>query len=167
MKQSAREPGSTQITTPPSLLVRPGTATGRSCEKSSDARPYSNINPKDTIGRFSYGPTTQTTVVTTTTTTTTEFPPLMLRAPRHLDQLDPKVYPLAASPTPTSICKLVFEVNGRSATFEEAKDTLKTAEKVREETPIPFGCFWTGADDIFCLSSLNFKHKLWRTRMAL
>lgn len=89
------------------------------------------INRGDTLGQFSYGPATQTTVVTTTTTTTTQFPPLMLKAPKHLRDLDPKMYPLAASPTPKSIKKLSFEVDGKSTTFEEAEDTLDAIEKVR------------------------------------
>ena len=89
------------------------------------------IQSEDTLGQFSYGPATQTTVVTTTTTTTTKFPPLMLRAPKHLRDLDPKIYPLAASPTPKSIKKLSFEVDGKPTTFEEADDTLETFEKVR------------------------------------
>ena len=84
----------------------------------------------DTLGQFSYGPATQTTVVTTTTTTTTKFPPLMLRAPRHLEDLDPKMYPLAASPTPASIRKLHFSIEGKPATFEEAHDTAAFAQEV-------------------------------------
>ena len=89
------------------------------------------MDPRDTVGQFSYGPATQTTVVTTTTTTTTEFPPLVLRAPRHLNDLDPKLYPLASSPTPSSIKRLSFEIDGRSTTFLEADDTIETVQKVR------------------------------------
>ena len=73
---------------------------------------------------------TQTTVVTTTTTTTTAFPPLMVKAPQHLNDLDPKMYPLAASPTPQSIKKLFFDVEGRPTIFQEADDTLEAFEKV-------------------------------------
>lgn len=95
----------------------------------------SHTQPDDTLGQFSYGPATQTTVVTTTTTTTTKFPPLMLRAPRHLEDLDPKMYPLAASPTPPSIRKLHFSIEGKPATFEEAHDTAAFAQEVSPAIP--------------------------------
>ncbi len=89
------------------------------------------IRPEDALGQFSYTPATQTTVVTTTTTTTTNFPPIMLKAPQHLQELDTKQYPLAASPTPHSIRKLHFEVEGTPTSFEEADDTLGTVQQVR------------------------------------
>jgi len=73
---------------------------------------------------------TQTTVVTTTTTTTTAFPPIMMKAPQHMKDLDPKMYPLASSPTPQSIKKLFFDVEGKPTMFQEADDTLEALEKV-------------------------------------
>ena len=103
---------------------------------STSHKPESKIKSEDTLGQFSYGPATQTTVVTTTTTTTTKFPPLMLKAPKHLRDLDPKIFPLAASPTPKSIKKLSFEVEGRPTTFEEADDTLEALEKVRRSDQV-------------------------------
>ena len=89
-----------------------------------------SIKSEDTLGQFAYGPATQTTVVTTTTTTTTKFPPFMLRAPKHSHELDPKFYPLASSPTPHSIKKLSFEIEGKPTTFEEADSTLEALERV-------------------------------------
>ena len=74
------------------------------------------------LGQFSFAPATQTTVVTTTTTTTTSFPPLMMNAPTHLYRLDPKLYPLAASPTPQALKKLTFEAGGRQTLFQEAEN---------------------------------------------
>lgn len=93
-------------------------------------QPLEGIRSDDVLGQFSYAPATQTTVVTTTTTTTTNFPPIMMKAPQHLYDLDPKLYPLASSPTPTSIKKLCFDVNGTPTLFQEADDTLETLEKV-------------------------------------
>ncbi len=84
------------------------------------------------LGQFSFAPATQTTVVTTTTTTTTSFPPLMMKAPHHLHELDSKLYPLAASPTPRSIKRLCFDVGGRPTYFREADDTLGTIHEVRK-----------------------------------
>lgn len=92
--------------------------------------PLEGIRSGDALGQFSYAPATQTTVVTTTTTTTTKFPPLMVKAPRHLHELDLKQYPLASTPTPQSIKKLRFDVDGRPTMFQEADDTLETLEKV-------------------------------------
>lgn len=119
-------------TTPPSTAARPEPLAEDTMDVTAPAlEGKTSIQPGDTLGQFSYGPATQTTVVTTTTTTTTQFPPLMLRAPKHLRDLDPKLYPLAASPTPKSIKKLSFEVDGKPTTFEEADDTLEAIEKVR------------------------------------
>ena len=84
----------------------------------------------DMLGQFSFAPATQTTIVTTTTTTTTSFPPLMMKAPHHLHQLDPKMYPLASSPTPKSIKRFCFDVGGRPTFFSEADDTRDTLEVV-------------------------------------
>jgi len=92
--------------------------------------PLEEVQSEDALGQFSYAPATQTTVVTTTTTTTTQFPPLRMKAPQHLHELDPKQYPLAFSPTPHSIKRLSFDVEGRPALFQEADDTLGTFEKV-------------------------------------
>ena len=108
----------------------------------------SPTNAEDTLGQFSYGPATQTTVVTTTTTTTTEFPPLMLPAQRHLQDLDPKMYPLAASPTPPSIRKLHFSIEGKPATFEEARDTVAFVKKVRHTSVSLLAFHMTAADSV-------------------
>ena len=54
----------------------------------------------------------------------------MVKAPKRLHDLDPKLYPLAASPTPKLIKKLCFEIEGRPAIFEEADDTIQAINKV-------------------------------------
>lgn len=102
-------------------------------------QPLEGIRSEDVLGQFSYAPATQTTIVTTTTTTTTNFPPIMMKAPQHLYDLDPKLYPLASSPTPTSIKKLCFDVDGTPTLFQEADDTLETLEKVCEPMRCIFG----------------------------
>lgn len=109
----------------------PSTSAGQTMQKEA-IQPLEGISSEDVLGQFSYAPATQTTVVTTTTTTTTNFPPIMMKAPQHLYDLDPKLYPLASSPTPTSIKKLCFDVDGTPTLFQEADDTLETLEKVRE-----------------------------------
>lgn len=101
--------------------------------------PLEEIQPEDALGEFSYAPATQTTVVTTTTTTTTKFPPLRMKAPQYLYELDPKQYPLASSPTPQSIKKLRFDFEGRQIMFQEADDTYEAVEKVRDS--LIFQCF--------------------------
>lgn len=112
-------------------------------------QPLEGIRPDDVLGQFSYAPATQTTVVTTTTTTTTNFPPIMMKAPQHLYDLDPKLYPLASSPTPTSIKRLCFDVDGTPTLFQEADDTLETLEKVCE----PIKIYSALGDRIFQLTS--------------
>jgi len=79
------------------------------------------VPPHGTLGQFSFAPATQTTIVTTTTTTTTTFPPFAIKAPKHLEELDPEEFPLASNPTPSILKKFHFEVDGKSAYFEEAE----------------------------------------------
>ncbi len=114
-----------------SKAASPTMSKGQAMQKGA-LQPLEAIQPGDVLGQFSYAPATQTTVVTTTTTTTTNFPPIMMKAPQHLYDLDPKLYPLASSPTPTSIKKLCFDVDGTPTLFQEADDTLETLEKVCE-----------------------------------
>lgn len=91
------------------------------------------LDPYAALGQLSYAPTTQTTVVTTTTTTTTSFPPLILNAPRHLRERDPKQYPLAASPTPQAIKQFSFSIGGKQARFEEADDAQNALEEYQQQ----------------------------------
>jgi len=89
-----------------------------------------DLSPDDILGQFSFAPTTQTTVVTTTTTTTTSFPPLKIKAPSNLHELDPKLYPLASAPTPQSMKRFCFDVGGKPTVFQEADNTLDTYREV-------------------------------------
>lgn len=105
-------------------------ATAGTLSQNARARKRDMAPPCSSLGQLSYAPTTQTTVVTTTTTTTTTFPPFVMRAPRCLKERDPEEYPLAMSPTPQSIKKLRFDLNGRSTYFEEAEDTEQRLHEV-------------------------------------
>lgn len=84
----------------------------------------------NSVGQFSFAPATQTTVVTTTTTTTTTFPPLIIKPPRAARELDPKIYPLASSPTPSSLRNVKFELGGKPVVFKEPEDTAATLTEV-------------------------------------
>jgi F-box and WD-40 domain protein CDC4 len=88
------------------------------------------VEPLVSLGQFSYAPATQTTVVTTTTTTTTSFPPLMLKPPRHLNDRDPKQYPLAATPTPKALKSIMFEVDGKPTYYREADNPSQVLTEV-------------------------------------
>ncbi|KAI9714336.1 MAG: SCF ubiquitin ligase complex subunit cdc4 [Bogoriella megaspora] len=72
-----------------------------------------------TLGQLSYGPATQKTVVTTTTTTITNLAPIVLKPCKHLYERDPKMYPLASTPTPQSLKKVSFNLGDQRAYFEE------------------------------------------------
>ncbi|KAJ9614525.1 SCF ubiquitin ligase complex subunit cdc4 [Cladophialophora chaetospira] len=85
------------------------------------------------LGQFSFAPATQTTVVTTTTTTTTKFPPMLMKQPRRMQDLDLKHYPLAAAPTPPGLRKIHFELGGKQTVFQEAEDTALALEQYQEE----------------------------------
>jgi len=69
---------------------------------------------------FVVSPQTVTkTVITTTTTTTTEYPPLYLKPSLFNNQLNPSLYPLAQTPTPPSLRKFCFDLNGTPTSFRE------------------------------------------------
>ncbi|KAL8884439.1 MAG: hypothetical protein Q9215_007513 [Flavoplaca cf. flavocitrina] len=91
------------------------------------------IAPNDFLGQMSLAPATQTTVVTTTTTTTTEFPPLVIKAPRNIHNLDPVVYPLARLQTPASLRHVQFSIGDQTAVLKEADDTIKTANEWQQQ----------------------------------
>ena len=129
----------TTLSTPKSSAISPNLTPGEKSQGESDVQ--SDIMLADAhlaqastssnmLGQFSFGPATQTTVVTTTTTTTTNFPPLLMKAPHHLHELDSKLYPLAASPTPQSIKRLCFDIEGRPTYFREADDASKSLQAV-------------------------------------
>ncbi|GES61106.1 cell division control protein Cdc4 [Aspergillus terreus] len=87
----------------------------------------------NSVGLLSFAPATRTTVVTTTTTTTTTFPPLLMKPPRATRHLDPKLYPLASSSTPSSLRNFKFELGGQSVVFSEPEDTTGTLEELNEK----------------------------------
>ncbi|KAI9880441.1 MAG: SCF ubiquitin ligase complex subunit cdc4 [Pleopsidium flavum] len=91
-----------------------------------------DVLPYGTLGQLSLAPATQTTVVTTTTTTTTNFPPFLIKAPGHLHNLDPKLYPLAATPTPQSMKRFCFDMGGKPTFFREAEDAGKTLQEFKQ-----------------------------------
>ncbi|MCJ1443683.1 MAG: SCF ubiquitin ligase complex subunit cdc4 [Stictis urceolatum] len=87
----------------------------------------------DTIlGEFSFAPTTETTVYTTKVVKTINFPPLIMKGPKHLHDLDPKLYPLAASPTPSALKNFCFDVGGKPTMFREAEYPDLTLQEVRQ-----------------------------------
>jgi hypothetical protein len=91
---------------------------------------YPHFDSSSTLGQFSFAPATQTTVVTTTTTTTTKFPPFVMRDSRRMQDLDPKLYPLAATPTPASLRSICFQLAGTPTLFTEAEDAHVTLKEV-------------------------------------
>ncbi|KAF2220863.1 WD40-repeat-containing domain protein [Elsinoe ampelina] len=80
------------------------------------------IPPYSTAGQFAYAPATQQTTVVTTTTTTVNLAPFVLQPPKHLNERDPKQYPLAYSPTPEYMKNIRFQLGGRLTTFTEAEE---------------------------------------------
>ncbi|KAL4867756.1 hypothetical protein BDV12DRAFT_112086 [Aspergillus spectabilis] len=94
---------------------------------------FRHENGSGSIGQLSFAPATRTTVVTTTTTTTTTFPPLFIKPPRAIRELDPKLYPLASSPTPSALKNIKFDLGGKSVVFNEPDDTAATIEELTEK----------------------------------
>lgn len=85
-----------------------------------------------TVAQLSFGPATQQTVTTVTTTTTVTLPPITMNPPKDLHERDPKQYPLAFTPTPHSIKRFCFDVNGRPTTFHESEDADETLRRYKE-----------------------------------
>ncbi|CZT14870.1 related to cell division control protein 4 [Ramularia collo-cygni] len=85
-----------------------------------------------TMASLSFGPATQQTVTTVTTTTTVSLPPLIMRPPKDLFDRDPKQYPLAFSPTPHTIKRFCFDVNGRPTVFHESENPEETTRRYHE-----------------------------------
>jgi hypothetical protein len=84
--------------------------------------PPINHHSLPSMAQFTFAPTSTRTVVTTTTTTTTTFPPLVFPPPRSLDDLDPRMHPLAQADTPSSLRDFVFNIDGRATHFHESDD---------------------------------------------
>lgn len=85
------------------------------------------------IGQFSLLPTTQTTTVTTTTTVSTKFPPVVFKKPRRrLSDWDPTNYPLKDSPTPMSLRRFTFALDGKPATFVESERSEEALVEVKD-----------------------------------
>lgn len=106
-------------------------------------RPMHDASQHDTLGQLSFAPATQTTVVVTTTTTTTNFPPFVMRTPSQLHDLDPKLYPLAATPTPQAMKRFCFDIDGKPTFFREAEATGETLQEVSPLVPVPLIAFIT------------------------
>ncbi|KAG0367239.1 hypothetical protein BGZ54_004196, partial [Gamsiella multidivaricata] len=81
---------------------------------------------------FSLAPMTTTTVVTTTTTTSTEYPPLYFKPPPIPAHLDPKIFPLADTPTPPALKKFCFDLNGQPTFFRENQENEQTMGQLED-----------------------------------
>ncbi|KAF9112165.1 SCF ubiquitin ligase complex subunit cdc4 [Mortierella sp. AM989] len=81
---------------------------------------------------FSLAPMTTTTVVTTTTTTSTEYPPLFFKPPPIPAHLDPKIFPLADTPTPPALKKFCFDLNGQPTFFRENQEGEHTMGQLED-----------------------------------
>ncbi|KAI4223386.1 MAG: hypothetical protein L6R36_005447 [Xanthoria steineri] len=130
------EPSSASIPTHSRQLVGPapaGTCTPAQNIPQKRKRRTPTIAPNDFFGQLSLAPATQTTVVTTTTTTTTEFPPLVIKAPRNVHDLDPVDYPLARLRTPASLRNVQFTIGDQTALLKEADDTIKSVDKWEQQ----------------------------------
>ncbi|KAI4258802.1 MAG: hypothetical protein L6R42_004892 [Xanthoria sp. 1 TBL-2021] len=115
-----------------------GPASARTCTPAQNIlqkrkRRTTTIAPNDFLGQMSLAPATQTTVVTTTTTTTTEFPPLVIKAPRNVHDLDPVDYPLARLRTPASLRNVQFTIGDQTALLKEADDTIKSVNEWEQQ----------------------------------
>ncbi|WPH00528.1 Hypothetical protein R9X50_00335700 [Acrodontium crateriforme] len=92
---------------------------------------YAMAPPHSVLARMAFAPATQQTVTTVTTTTTVSLPPLVMNPPKDLAERDPRLYPLAFTPTPPSIKRFCLDLNGRPATFHEAEDPNETMRQYR------------------------------------
>jgi F-box and WD-40 domain protein CDC4 len=89
-----------------------------------------NQHSLPSMAQFTFAPTSTQTVVTTTTTTTTTFPPLVFPPPRLLDDLDPRVHPLALADTPEALKSFTFNIDGKPTQFRESDDPQRSLFEV-------------------------------------
>jgi F-box and WD-40 domain protein CDC4 len=127
------------LASPPSHVTRhSGSRLVHSRQREMDDHERDNLGQgpsNNAFGQFSFAPTTRTTVVTTTTTTTTSFPPLIVKPPRAVKELDARQYPLAASPTPASLRNLRFKLGDKSIIFNEPEDAAAAGIEVTTSLP--------------------------------
>ncbi|KAL9005370.1 MAG: hypothetical protein Q9188_001855 [Gyalolechia gomerana] len=123
----SKQPHRTPITPYPGTNSKYSNATKK---KKETVRP---VEANDVLGQFSFAPATQTTVVTTTTTTTTTFPPLVIKAPRNVQDLDPVLYPLAKLRTPETLKNVRFTLGDRTAYFREADNASSKMDEWEEQ----------------------------------
>ncbi|KAF9025616.1 SCF ubiquitin ligase complex subunit cdc4 [Haplosporangium bisporale] len=97
---------------------------------SSEASSSTPRHPVSTT--FALAPMTTTTVVTTTTTTSTEYPPLFFNPPPIPANLDPKIFPLADTPTPPALKKFCFDLNGQPTFFRENQENEQTMGQLED-----------------------------------
>lgn len=93
---------------------------------------HQDMSPYTTMAHVAFAPATQQTVVTTTTTTTVTLPPLLIRPPRDMLSRDPKQYPLASTPTPSSLQRFSLDVGGTPIVYQEAENAQSSLDKVLE-----------------------------------
>ncbi len=53
-----------------------------------------------------------------------------------MQDLDPKLYPLASTPTPSSLKNISFDLQGKQTIFREAEDTTVAMEEIEQENEI-------------------------------
>ncbi|KAG9764160.1 WD40 repeat-like protein, partial [Aureobasidium melanogenum] len=113
-------------------------ATIRSTQASFTTAPASpdhhqDMAPYTTMAHVAFAPATQQTVVTTTTTTTVTLPPLLIRPPRDMLSRDPKQYPLASTPTPSSLQRFSLNVGGTPLVYQEAQNVQTSLDKYKQQ----------------------------------
>lgn len=53
-----------------------------------------------------------------------------------MEDLDPKLYPLASTPTPSSLKNISFDLEGKQTIFREAEDTTTAMEEIEQQNEI-------------------------------
>jgi F-box and WD-40 domain protein CDC4 len=59
-----------------------------------------------------------------------------MKPPRNLNELDPKEFPLAATPTPSNLKRLCFDLNGKRTHFRETDDPEQSVREVRLQSAL-------------------------------
>ncbi|CAD0038341.1 unnamed protein product [Aureobasidium pullulans] len=106
---------------------------------------HQDMSPYTTMAHVAFAPATQQTVVTTTTTTTVTLPPLLIRPPRDMLSRDPKQYPLASTPTPSSLQRFSLDLqqaqlqqsNGLIRSQKASSQTYHTPTRAHDSRPPP------------------------------
>lgn len=131
-----RSTSTTSISAPAANVPIPDIMSDLTQEPKSSKRGF-EWNGSDTRLHIEVAECIETKTVTTTTTTKRQYPPLVVRPPRSLRDLNSKDYPLASQPTPQELTNFSYMVGDSLVRFrEQDPSTPRSTHKGHDNGPL-------------------------------